>query len=222
MSRLLAFVLFSLLPLASPAEEARPAFVEGKHYERLADPVRTGDPQRIEVVEVFWYGCSHCFLFEPLLEEWQTTLPQQVDFQRSPAMWNRVMALHAQAFYAAKALGVLDKMHAPLFEALNVAGKKLDTEDALAALFAAHGVDGAAFRKAFNSFGVQASVKQADARARSYRVTGTPEMVVDGTYRVSARTAGSNEAMLQVVDHLIGKVRAERAARTAASPPPPA
>jgi thiol:disulfide interchange protein DsbA len=209
MIRLLA-ILALLLPLGLRAEE--PAnFVEGTHYERIPEPVRTADPSRIEVVEMFWYGCVHCFHFEPLLAKWQQTLPKDVDFHRSPAMWNQPMALHAQAFYTAQVLGVLPKVHDPLFNALNVDRKPLATEADLAALFVAHGVKEEDFHKAFNSFGVQASVKQADARARSYGITGTPEVVVEGKYRVSARTAGSPENMLKVMDFLIAKERAARA-----------
>ena len=210
MTRLLAIVSLLLLPLGVWAQEPA-SFVEGTQYERLPEPVRTADPTRIEVVELFWYGCPHCFHFEPLLEKWSQALPKDVDFHRSPAMWNRPMAIHAQAFYAAQALGVLDKMHNPLFNALNVDHKHLETEDELAELFAAHGVKEEDFRKAFNSFGVQASVKQADARARSYRMTGTPEVVVNGKYRVSTRTAGNPEGMLKVMDFLIEKERAARA-----------
>jgi protein dithiol oxidoreductase (disulfide-forming) len=210
MIRLLA-LLALLLPLGLRAE-VPVAYVEGTHYTRLPEAVRTADPARIEVVEVFWYGCSHCYQFEPLLAKWQQALPKDVDFRRSPALWNKPMAIHAQAFYAAQALGVLEKMHEPLFRALNVDRKRLDTEDELAALFAANGVKEDDFRKAFNSFGVQASVKQADARARSYRVSGTPEVIVNGKFSVSARTAGSPEAMLKVIDFLLAKERSERAA----------
>jgi len=135
-------------------------------------------------------------------------LAKDVDFHRSPAMWNKLMAVHAQAFYAAEALGVLNKLNQPLFEALNVQRKRLESEDEIAELFVANGVTDADFRKAFNSFGVQSKVKQADARQRSYKTTGTPEMIVNGKFRVSARLAGSPEAMLKVVDFLLAKERA--------------
>ena len=107
---------------------------------------------------------------------------------------------------------MLGKLNQPLFEALNVQRKRLESEDEIAELFAANGVTDADFRKAFNSFGVQSKVKQADARQRSYKTTGTPEMIVNGKFRVSARLAGSPEAMLKVVDFLIAK---ERAGKTA-------
>jgi thiol:disulfide interchange protein DsbA len=198
--------MLCLMPAGLRAADA--LFAEGTHYERLPEPVRTADPARIEVVELFWYGCSHCFQFEPLLAKWEPALAKDVDFHRSPAMWNKLMAVHAQAFYAAEALGVLNKLNQPLFEALNVQRKRLESEDEIAELFVANGVTDADFRKAFNSFGVQSKVKQADARQRSYKTTGTPEMIVNGKFRVSARLAGSPESMLKVVDFLIAKERA--------------
>ena len=212
MNRLVhAFVLaLCLLPLGASA--ADPLYIEGTHYERLSEPVRTADPTRLEVVELFWYGCTHCYHFEPLLAKWRPTIGKDVDFHRSPAMWNKLMAVHAQAFYTAELLGVLEKMNQPLFDALNVQRKRLETEDEIAELFVANGVKDADFRKAFNSFGVQSKVKQADARQRSYKTTGTPESIVTGKYRVSARLAGSPEAMLKVVDFLLEKERAEKGA----------
>ncbi|MFM7784776.1 MAG: thiol:disulfide interchange protein DsbA/DsbL [Gammaproteobacteria bacterium] len=213
MRRLLsALALLALIPFAVHVRAADPLYIEGTHYERLPEAVRTADPARIEVVEVFWYGCGHCYQLEPLIKKWKPGLASDVDFRRSPAMWNKLMAVHAQAFYAAQVLGVLEKMNDPLFAALNVDRKKLESEDEIAALFVQNGVKDEDFRKAFNSFGVQSSVKQADARQRSYRITGTPEMIVNGKYRVSARLAGSPEAALKVVDFLVEKERAARSA----------
>lgn len=193
----------------APAKRAA-EYVEGVHYVVLDKPVRTQDASKIEVTEVFWYGCSHCFRFDPALHQWAEKLPADVDFRMSPAMWHPDMEIHARAFYTAQALNVLDKMHQPLFNALNLEGKKLNTEAELAEIFAEHGVDNEAFSKAFSSFGVTSQVKQADARARSYKVSGTPEMVVDGKYRISASMAGGQAQMLDVADFLVAKIRAER------------
>ncbi|NIB39541.1 thiol:disulfide interchange protein DsbA/DsbL [Pseudomaricurvus alkylphenolicus] len=202
-------LMFSLMACAEgPASNS--GFQEGKHYVVLDNPVRTRNPNKIEVTEVFWYGCGHCFRFEPMVHQWQKQQGTDVDFQQSPAMWNNDMEIHARAFYTAKALGVLDKVHQPLFNALNLERKKLSNIDALADFFAAQGVDRSKFVKAFNSFGVTSQVKQADARARSYKITGTPEMVVNGQYRISARMAGGQQQMLKVADYLIAKIRAEK------------
>jgi protein dithiol oxidoreductase (disulfide-forming) len=211
MRRLLGVMLLCLTLPAFAAPPVAAKYVEGTHYFRLKQPVRTKDPSRIEVVEVFWYGCPHCFHLDPLIKLWQKKLPADVDFHRSPALWNGPMAIHAQAFYAAQALGVLDKMHDPLFEALKVNREALSDVDQLAAFFAEHGVEEKAFRKAFASFVVQSNVKQADARARSYRIEGTPELIVNGKYRVSGRSAGGQDQMIPVVDFLIARERAERA-----------
>ena len=195
------------------ADMAPVNYVEGTHYERLPRPVPTVDADRIEVAEVFWYGCSHCYDFEPLFQEWKKTVGDDVVVIKSPAMWDKqgVMANHARIYYTAKALDVLDKISPAAFRALNVEGNPLRTEDAIAALFTENGVSREDFDRTFNSFGVTSSVRQAEARQRSYQVKGTPEVIVDGTYRISTRMAGSHEAVLKVADFLIGKIRGENA-----------
>lgn len=190
---------------------ATPQFEEGRHYVRLSQPVRTRDSSKIEVVEVFWYGCPHCFHLEPLVDAWLARQPEDVDFWRSPAMWNDTMRTHARAFYTASALGVLDRLHEPIFEAINLQGRALANQAQLRQLFVDHGVDAADFDKAYSSFGVDAQVRQADARARSYQIRGTPELIVNGTWRVSAGLAGDQGTMLDVVDFLVDKVRRQRA-----------
>jgi thiol:disulfide interchange protein DsbA len=169
---LVTTVLVLTATLANAAD-----YVAGKHYTVLDEPVRTGDASKIEVTEVFWYGCGHCYAFEPLLEKWSKTLPADVVLVRSPAIWHPTMELHARAYYTAKALNVLDPLHQALFDAMNVGHDKLGTEDDIKKIFVAHGVDGDAFSKTFNSFGVGSAVGQADAppppaRLQDYRHAG--------------------------------------------------
>jgi thiol:disulfide interchange protein DsbA len=210
--RILIAALGLMVSLAACAESDQPESIykAGQHYAVLDQPVRTIDSSKIEVTEVFWYGCSHCFRFEPMLHQWKKKQTSDVLVRQSPAMWNKDMEIHARAFYTAKALNALDKVNQPLFNGLNVEKKRLNTEDELAKVFVAAGVDEDKFHKTFNSFGVTSQVKQADARARSYKVTGTPEIVVDGKYRVSARMAGGQSQMLDVVDTLVEQIRAKR------------
>lgn len=202
--------LFAALLLAVTLPAVGAEYVAGKHYELLETPVRTSNAAKIEVTELFWYGCGHCFVFEPLLAKWQQQLGDDVQVVRSPAIWHPTMELHARAYYTAKALGVLDKVHPALFDAMNVKQNKLATEDAIAELFVANGVDEDAFRKTFNSFGVSSAVRQADARQRSYKSAGTPELVVEGKYRISARMTGGHQGMLDVANHLIALEREQR------------
>lgn len=199
------------------AAQVKPApvsvdYQEGVHYEVLPQPVPTATGDKIEVTEVFWYGCSHCFDFEPTLEKWAEQLPDDVVLIRNPAQWDAqgIMARHARIYYTARALGVLDAVHTAAFEAMNVERQELRTEEEIAKLFVEQGVSREDFDKTFNSFGVTSAVRQAESRQRGYRTQGTPELIVDGKYRVSTRQAGSHEGMLKVVDFLVDKIRRER------------
>jgi thiol:disulfide interchange protein DsbA len=205
LSSLALFV--ALLPITACVQSAESKYVAGTHYSVLSQPIRTRNKDKIEVIEMFWYGCGHCYNFEPLLKRWKSTTSSDVDFWQSPAMWNKAMQIHAQAYFAALALGELDKVHNPMFSALNVDRKRLLDQDAIGDLFAANGVPRDKFNQAFNSFGVKSQVRQADARARAYKISGTPEIVVNGKYRVSASMAGGQAKMLEVVDFLIAKER---------------
>lgn len=215
--RVIAFLAGFMISLAAcaqddaaPAKAPAASFEEGKHYIVLDTPVRTITPGKIEVTEVFWYGCSHCYHFEPLINSWEKTLEDDVELVKSPAMWRDIMQTHARIYYAAKALNVLDTVHENVFKAMHNEGKRLENKDAIYPLFAEAGVERGKFDKVFDSFGVKSQVQQADARARSFKVTGTPEVIVDGKYRVTAGSAGSQEGMLQVTNFLIDKIRAEK------------
>lgn len=205
MPRLLTtlFCAALLLPLSACQADSEATYVAGTHYEVLPQAVPTADPTRIEVAEVFWYGCSHCYAFEPFLEPWKAALADDVAFVGVPAIWAPEMKLHAKAYYTAKALKVLDKLHIPIFEAMNLKKLKLASEAAITELFIAQGVSAKNFSKVFNSWGVAQQVKQAEAKQRGYRTQGTPELVVNGKYRISGRLAGGHEGMLKVAAFLI-------------------
>ena len=208
--------MLCLLPLAinigtATAQDSQ--YKAGTHYEVLETPVRTSDPKRIEVAEVFWYGCSHCFSFEPMVSAWANQRPEDVNFIHSPAIWHKSMELHARAYYTAKALKALNSVHMAIFNAMNLKKNKLASKEAIGKIFVAQGVDLDKFNKTFDSFGVVSATKQADARQRSYGIKGTPEMVVNGKYRLSAKMAGSQQGMLKVAEHLVALERSNLAAK---------
>jgi len=179
----------------------------GKHYEVLAAPVPVRDKSKVEVVEIFWYGCIHCFNFEPAIKAWKAKQAGDVNFFAMPAIWNKPMELHAQAFYTAKALRS-EKAHDALFNAMNVKKNRLKTTDAVKKVFTDAGVDGEKFDKTISSFGIMSQLNLAKSRLKAYRTQGTPEMIVNGKYRVSSSLAGSQGNMLKVVDYLVAKERA--------------
>lgn len=193
---------------AAPAEPAAEELTGG--YETLATPQPTQNPDKVEVIEFFWYGCPHCYDFEPILESWVKKLPANVDFIRQPAAFSDLWAKHAKAFYVAQALGVLDQVHAAFFDALQNKHQKLESEDQLAAFFTAHGVKEADFHEAYNSFLVDTKVRQAAVTPARYGVTGVPVLIVNGKYKVDGKSAGSHEKMIEVANRLIKKEAAAK------------
>lgn len=212
--RSLFFALLSTTLLLVSSWAQAEDYVEGEHYDVISPAIRASS-EKIEVTEFFWYGCGHCYNFEPQLAQWKKSLPDDVVLNGSPAIWNSLMEIHAKAFYTAEVLDVLDKVHMPIFQAINVDRKRLSGEKELAALFSANGVAQEDFEKAFNSFGVGSQVRQANARARAAKITGTPEMMVAGKYRINTRKAGGQAEMLKVVNFLIEKERAAMATASA-------
>lgn len=206
-------LLIGLLPVATLAAETADVGVpkEGVNYERLPVAIETRDPKKVEVVEVFSYACVHCKTFQPMVDAWHAKAPGYVDFYQLPAAFDPTWAKLAQAFYAAEALGVTEKVHDLIFSAIHDRQVNLAEPAELATLFKdAAGVEPEQFNKVYNSFSVRSRVQQADARTRAYRVSGTPTMVVDGQFRVDARMAGGNDEMLGVVDYLVEQQKALR------------
>ena len=204
--QVLTFVL--LMPLAFSSFAQIERFVAGTHYTELAAPANTYDSSKIEVLEVFWYGCSHCFRFEPLIANWEATMPADVDFGRFPAMWNGLMEVHAQVYYTAEAMDALDIVHEHVFNAINIEGNRLQNEGQIGALFAKYGINEDEFAKSFNSFSVRTKVNQAKQRMQAYEIRSTPNMIVNGKYLVTTGQSVLTQAdMLEVVDFLVEKER---------------
>ena len=184
-------------------------FVAGTHYQEIANPVNTNDSSKVEVIEAFWYGCSHCFRFEPLIVNWEENAPDYVDFQRFPALWNGLMKVHAQAYYAAEALDAVETLHEHIFNAINVERNMLQNDQQISALFEEHGISAADFERAFNSFSVRSKVNQAEKRMNDYGIRSTPNMIVNGKYLVTtSENVRTQQEMLDIVDFLVEKERA--------------
>ncbi len=183
-------------------------FMEGVEYTRISKPLRTvEEPGKVEVREYFWYGCPHCFQLEPVMHEWLARNPKGVNFQMQPAILGASWAPAAQAFYTAALLGVLDKIHPALFNGIHLEGDRNLAKDEMAieALFEKMGVDSEAFRKIWNSFGVQSRVKQAYRMTRQSGIQGVPAVVVAGKYLTDAGSAGGTKEMFKVIEFLVAR-----------------
>jgi thiol:disulfide interchange protein DsbA len=198
-------------PVIELAQADADEFQAGVHYELLssAQPA-TSEGGQIEVTEMFWYGCPHCYAFEPFIEDWLSRKADYIRFVRVPVVWNPVHRLHAQAHYTAEVLGKLDEMHKPLFDEIHRNGNFLDTEQALVEFFGRFGVSADAFNAAFNSPEVQVKLQEADEIGRRYRIRSVPSIVVNGKYSSNGSTAGGYDRLLRLVDQLAADEHAAR------------
>ncbi|MCG2635352.1 MAG: thiol:disulfide interchange protein DsbA/DsbL, partial [Gammaproteobacteria bacterium] len=198
MKQLFLTLLLSVFTLVAAAAD------EG--YETLALPLPTSaGPGEIEVVELFWYGCPHCYNLEPTLSDWVEARPDNVVFKRIPAVFRKGWVPAARAYYTAQILGVEERVHPALFKAIHEHNARLNTVEDIEKIFVAEGVSAEDFRTEYESFGVDRSVRVAIQATRDYQITGVPSIIVNGKYRTTASLAGSNEAMLEVVSQLIAK-----------------
>jgi thiol:disulfide interchange protein DsbA len=175
----------------------------GVHYQRLSPTQPTSSsPDQVEVAEFFMYSCVHCYNFEPYVQQWLTRKPAYINFIRVPTVWNPLVRLHGQAFYAAEALGKGAEMHTPFFREMHVTGNLLQTQEDIAEFFSRFDVDEQAFEGAFNSFAVHTKVQRADELTRRYRVEATPSVVVNGKYVTTASMAGGFEQLVDLIEAL--------------------
>jgi protein dithiol oxidoreductase (disulfide-forming) len=179
----------------------------GANYTVLKPEQPVNTPGKIEVIEFFWYGCIHCYNLEPELEPWLRRLAPDVRFRRVPAIFNARWLHDAANFFTLEAMGVGEKLHRPLFDAIHVDRLRTDDTKAFNAWLEKQGVDVKRFDDVFRSFGVQSKVRQAQQLTVAYRIDGTPAMAVHGRYTVSPEQGGSLRGMLAVVDHLVELTR---------------
>lgn len=178
-------------------------YKEKIHYERVVPVQPTSTEGKIEVVEMFWYGCPHCNNLEPYVERWLKKMPKKVEFVRMPAIFNPKWEVHARAYYTAEILGALDKTHKAMFDAIHGQKRKLNTEKEIMDFFAERGVSNKDFKRVFKSFAVEAKVRRAKDMSRRYGIKGVPSLIVNGKYRTGSTLAGNNANIFKVVNHLI-------------------
>tara|TARA_R110000850_G_scaffold212635_4_gene338408 strand:+ start:1272 stop:1937 length:666 start_codon:yes stop_codon:yes gene_type:complete len=212
MSKVFAVISVSLMLLSTQGFTAE-VWQEGTHYKTLPFPIKTEDPTKLEVLEIFWYGCPHCYDFNNnYLKRWEKSLPEDVSFTLMPATF-KGWTEHAKIFYAAKILGIQEEMHQELFDTIQSNQQKHKTVESLKPLFIKRGVDSAAFDQLFETGGfrkvsqIDLAVAQADKTMSTVKITGVPALIVNGKYKVGVREAGGLGNMLKITDFLLEKER---------------
>jgi len=200
--RPLAAVLMLLAgPLALAADP-----VEGVNYKLLKPPVPTNvAPGKVEVVEVFWYACGHCYLLEPKIEAWERKgKPANVQVVRMPAVWNEQLKTHARLFYTIEVLGK-PELNTEAFREINVRGNRLDTPEKIEAFFTSRGVSKADFQKTFSGFAVESKLARAADLNKRYRIASTPTVVINGKYVTDVGMAGGEEKLFELINTLAAR-----------------
>ena len=176
-------------------------------YTALQNALPVENPGKVEIAEFFWYGCIHCYNLEPALEAWLPKLPADAYFRRVPAVFNERWAHDAAIFYSFEALGVLEKLHRPFFDAIHKDRLKTDNPAALGEWLTKNGLDPRKFEATMKSFGVQSKMKRAAQLTSASRIDGTPALMVQGRYTISADQGRSPEGMLASAGRLIPVAR---------------
>jgi thiol:disulfide interchange protein DsbA len=204
LKRLLVGLALSLMAFTASAQ------APAQGYTELSEPLPTSANGRIEVVEFFWYGCSHCYAFEPYIEQWLKALPSDVEFHRVPAMFNKQWAEAGRVYYTLESMGLLGRLHRPLFDAIHQQHLRITNEGQLRDWLQRQKVDVDKYFATAQSFAVESKLKRAAVLTEASKITGVPALVVNGRYVVSAEV-GTQQKMLQITDALIERTRKQAA-----------
>jgi len=188
----------------------------GQEFDKTAQVISTDNPTKIEVTEVFWYGCIHCYQMDPILNIWIKKLPADVTFKRVPGLPQPAWAPMAKAFYAMEDLKLTEKLHTALFDAVNKE-KSLNPTDEVAAInwmAKKSGLDKNKVEASFKSFSTNNKLNQAAQFFRASGATGVPSFVINGQFITSSTMAGGNEQALKTVDYIVANIRADKAKAT--------
>lgn len=202
------FILFVMFAVATPAFAQQ--WKEGVNYDEIPFPLEVETGNKIEVREFFWYGCPHCYHLEPTVHQWLKKKPRNAEFVRSPAMLGPTWQLHALVYFTYEAMGIVDKMHQPTFDAIHKQKRSLNSVQDFADFVTEHGVDRNKFLRASNSFGVNLKMKHQLQLDREAGVHSVPTFVIDGKYSTDEGKAGSKENLMKLVDYLVAKAKKER------------
>ncbi len=217
-SKLILILMMGMFALSATAQTtAQPVYEAGKHYTLIDPPVATRAPDgQVEVVEIFSYACPHCLQFSPHISAWEADKPSNVHFRRVPAMFNPTFQVFARAYITADTLGITEQSHRPMFDAVHTEKRGFRSLDDIAEFYGDYGVEPEKFLSTAESFAVVTRMNQESNDSRRYGLRGTPSVVVNGRYLVSANDVlRTHQQMLEVVDFLVAK---ETASPTPAAP----
>lgn len=177
-------------------------YKEGTHYS-VVPQQSTDSGDKIEILEFFWYGCPHCYSFEPFVQSWKKTKPANVEFKRIPVMFRPDWEIQARTYYALSSMGVIEDLHGKIFAAVHKDKKRLNSKEELTEFVVKNGVNKDAFLKEYDSFAVDGMVRKAKKKQTAYKIQGVPSVAVNGKYLTSGSMSGSYDNLINIMNYLI-------------------
>lgn len=200
-------IFILLLMIVSSACAQATDIKDGEHYKTYDKPLSYSDGDKIKVLEFFWYGCPHCYSFEPHINSWKKTKSANVEFVRVPAIFRPDWEIQARTYYALSNMKIIEGIHGKIFDAIHKDRNKLNKLDQMLDFLVNNGVNKEKFMNEYNSFAVDSMVRKAKKKQRLYEITSVPAVAVNGKYLTGGQMAGSYENMIKVLSHLIEKER---------------
>ena len=204
------FTLLILFCLSATVAAQGQKIEEGFDYRILPIAQPLESKGKVEVIEFFWYGCPHCYDFEPELSSWVKRQPKDVVFSRVPVAFREDFMPHSQLFYALETMGKGEALNEKVMYAIHKENKRLLTEPEIVDWVASQGVDRNAFLATYRSFAVVSKARASKQLAEAYRIDGVPTIVMQGKYVTSPSIAGTKAKAIAVMDHLEEKIRKDK------------
>jgi thiol:disulfide interchange protein DsbA len=189
-------------------QRARPSY----EY-RLIDPQPVAVPDRIEVVEFFWYGCPYCYQLQAPMESWLRRKPEDVTLRRIPAIFRESWVPHARLYYTLDALGEVPRLHQTVYRAVHEERIALNSADGTGEWAAQNGIEASRWLAAYNSPEVDRKVEDSRRFTRTYQIQGTPSLIVDGRFLTSSGMSETVAGVIPILDDLIQLAREQRSAK---------
>ena len=204
-----AFALVALVMMSYQGETFAQV-VDSSKYKPVREEMTITTGSKVEVAELFWFGCGHCFALEPAIKEWKKNIPANAEFKKVPAIFSARWEFHGQAFYTMQSLGAPEEAYDEFFSTIHIKRAPLNNMGQLVSFLAKFNFTEEQVNSAFNSFDVNNKMRAAKKITRQSGATGVPAIVVDGKYLTSQQLAGGTGELFQVVNQLIGKAASER------------
>lgn len=208
--KLLTTLFIGLSLMACQGESSAEIALDNQTYTVLPQPIPVSTGDKVEVMELFWYGCSHCFALEPYVNNWKKKMPANAELVKVPAIFSARWEFHGKAFYTMETLGILEEAHDAFFHQIHIKRKPLNTLGQLIAFLSKYGKSEDEITSAFNSFAVDSKLRNAKKITAKSTATGVPAILVDGKFHTAVGLAGSPDKLFKVVDQLIDKAASER------------